>query len=206
MKQICRSFRRFGIFGGLLFLCFRMVADSVQLQLPADMAINKGAACGKYLFVTVRLENGENLPFIVDTGSPCTLLDKSFASKLGKQLGTMPIDMVRHDQQKAGCYVSPKLYLGNVALVTGSNIYAYHFDEHFEQARGAARHGLFPALLHSIGFPSWKDTLSGFRQSEHHRFGQSLSADAFTHRSQWEICPPDNLSRRACRRKHQLGN
>jgi Aspartyl protease len=129
MKQILGSFRRLGIFGGLLLLCFRTAADSVQLQLPAEMAINRGAGRGDFLFVTVRLESGENLPFIVDTGSPCTLVDKSFAPKLGKRLRTMPVDTVRHDSQKAALYVSPKLYLGNTALVTGSNIFSYHFEQ-----------------------------------------------------------------------------
>ncbi len=57
-------------------------------ELPADVSMNKEAGRGNWLFVTLRLESGEELPFFVDTGMTLTLLDKSLEPKLGKRLGT----------------------------------------------------------------------------------------------------------------------
>ena len=65
-----------GIFLGLLQLCSLAAADSTNAQLPTDVTLNKDAGRGSYLFVIVRLERGEMLPFIVDTGTPVTLLAK----------------------------------------------------------------------------------------------------------------------------------
>src|SRR5512142_1370683 len=45
--------------------------------LPADVTMNENAGRGGHLFVTLRLESGEELPAFVDTGSPMTVLDKS---------------------------------------------------------------------------------------------------------------------------------
>ena len=55
------------------------------------------------LNVTLRLENGEKLPFVVDTGSPGTLFDKSLVPKLGGRLplGTWPVPMAG-EKQKSG--------------------------------------------------------------------------------------------------------
>ena len=50
--------------------------------------MNKDAGRGGHLVVTLRLQSGEELPFLVDTGSPMTVLDKSLEPQLGKCLGT----------------------------------------------------------------------------------------------------------------------
>ena len=85
--------------------------------------MNKEAGRGNWLFVTLRLESGEELLFFVDTGMSVTLLDKSLESKLGKRLGT---GRVLHfdGTSEAGIYAAPKLYLGSTLLMTGSNILA----------------------------------------------------------------------------------
>src|SRR5688500_10896700 len=57
--------------------------------LPADLPINPEAGRGGWLIVTLRLETGEELPVIVDTGTSGTFFDKSLESKLGKQLGAV---------------------------------------------------------------------------------------------------------------------
>src|SRR5690242_8654186 len=56
-------------------------------EQPADTTINRIAGRGGHLIVNLRLDNGDSLPFIVDTGSTGTVFDKSFESKLGKRLG-----------------------------------------------------------------------------------------------------------------------
>jgi hypothetical protein len=65
----------------------------------------------------LRLESGEQLPFILDTGSPWTLFDKSLEPKLGKRLhtGTTWNFGVKQDSDR---YATPKLYLGSTLLMT----------------------------------------------------------------------------------------
>lgn len=108
-----------------LLLCRGALADSVPAQLPPDVPINKEAGRGGFLVVTVRLESGEDLPFVVDTGSPITLLDKSFEPKLGKSLETMTFSSPAGGTHDSGIHPAPKLYLGGTPLVTGAYIATY---------------------------------------------------------------------------------
>jgi hypothetical protein len=120
--------RAFGIFFNLLLLCLSATADSIHSQFPAEVEINKDAGRGGYLIVTLRLENGQELPFIVDTGSPVTLLDKSLEPKLGKRLGTMTISTAKGEKQKGGRYTAPRLFLGKTLLMTGNSIVTRDFN------------------------------------------------------------------------------
>lgn len=83
--------------------------------------MNDGAGAGDLLFVTLHLESREALPFVVDTGAPGTLFDKSLISKLGPRLplGTWAVRTLDETQQ-SGIYAAPKLYLGNTRLILGS--------------------------------------------------------------------------------------
>jgi hypothetical protein len=54
---------------------------------PADLAMNEEAGRGGWSIVTFRLESGEELPFVVDTGASNTLIDKSLEPRLGTRLG-----------------------------------------------------------------------------------------------------------------------
>jgi hypothetical protein len=110
----------------LLFLCACAVADSVQSSLPADVTMNQDAGCGGLLFVKLRLEGNEEMPFIVDTGTPVTLFDKSLEPKLGKRLSSGTAWM-QGGWQESGAYTAPKLYLGDTRLFTGTNVFTYDF-------------------------------------------------------------------------------
>lgn len=84
--------------------------------------MNQGAGRGDELIITLRLADGEKLPFLVDSGSPATFFDKSLEPKLGKRLdsGTAWNFGV---SQNLGVYAAPKLYLGNVLLaMAGTNV------------------------------------------------------------------------------------
>jgi hypothetical protein len=78
--------RAFGVLVSLLLLCSCATGKPTRSQLPADVAFNKDAGRGGWLFVTLRLESGEELPFLLDTGAPWTFFDKSREPKLGKRL------------------------------------------------------------------------------------------------------------------------
>jgi hypothetical protein len=96
--------------------------DSVRPPLPADASINKGAGDDDFLYVALRLESGEKLLFLVDTGMPYTVLDKSLESKLGKRLGTSKGNYSWYGKATAGIYGAPKLYLGDTQLLINDRI------------------------------------------------------------------------------------
>ncbi len=93
----------FGTFCSLLLLCPQGKAGSIQTPLPADVAINKAAGRGGHVLVTLRVGTGEELPFLVDTGTTMTILNKSLEPKLGQQLGTATFGTL-HGLEKDNVY------------------------------------------------------------------------------------------------------
>jgi len=95
-------------------------------ELPADVTINKNAGRWGMLFVTLQSESGEELPFVLDTGSSWTVLDKSLVPS-GERLRTISLSTwsVAH---KADVYAAPKLYLGGTRLMI-SNIVTCDVEE-----------------------------------------------------------------------------
>lgn len=109
----------------LIFICSCATKVAVRPQLPAEMPLNPEAGRGGWWIVTLHSEDGEELPFMVDSGTTDTLIDESLASKLGKSLGHVVFQSwgvkETHD-----VYAAPKLYLGNAALIfTRSGIATY---------------------------------------------------------------------------------
>lgn len=85
--------------------------------------MNKDAGRGNWIFVTVRLQDGESLPFVLDTGAFSTLLDKSLEPKLGRRLdsGTLRVFGAAHRMNQ---YDAPALYVGRTPLMmTGPYIF-----------------------------------------------------------------------------------
>ncbi len=112
-----------------IYLCALVLCSCASLpQRPLDVDMNPDAGRDGELLVNLRLENGEAMPFIVDTGSPGTLFDKTLASKLGWRLPIGNVDVpVGGNAQKSGVYLEPKLYLGGTRLKTGSLCATYDF-------------------------------------------------------------------------------
>jgi dienelactone hydrolase len=70
------------------------------------------------------MEIGGEMLFMLDTGSPGTLLDKSFEPGLGARLGTARINYPAFSwKPTVGVYKAPALYLGNTRLLSGPRIY-----------------------------------------------------------------------------------
>ena len=123
--RIIRKPRTIGLFLSVLLLssCATTREPSAIRtgpKLPAGVSMNKAAGCGRHLIVMVRLGDGAELPFLVDTGSPMTLLDKSLEPRLGPCLGTDTLWNFGA-RYHANRYAAPRLYLGNTRLVTDSN-------------------------------------------------------------------------------------
>src|SRR5437899_1156416 len=80
--------RRFNVISRIsgAYLCLRLlcvVAGAESIELPPELVMNYAAGRGSWVIVPLQLESGEELRFVVDTGSPITLVDESLAPKLG---------------------------------------------------------------------------------------------------------------------------
>jgi hypothetical protein len=129
-----RKANALGIFLTLLLLCSCATSrDSSPMtrvtELPAELTMNVDTGRGGWLIVMIRLENGEELPFGVDTGSSDTIIDKSLEQTLGKRLGEITL---RHwsGDLKAGIYAAPKLFAEGTPLMTGDAIASFDLKEH----------------------------------------------------------------------------
>jgi hypothetical protein len=136
MKSVLQ-FQKLGILASLLLLSFSAIADSIPLQLPIDVTMNKEAGRGDWLIIKIRVENGDELPFMVDTGCPGCVLDKCFEPKLGTRHHFIRL-WTMFGEQESGLYAAPKIYLGNVPLKTGRDIATYGF----KKASAFRRHGI----------------------------------------------------------------
>lgn len=112
----------------LLFLCSCATWNSTPLPLPPETNLNPQAGRGDGIIIKLRLEDGEELPFVVDTGSPATALDKSLEPKLGRRLGTRTETYAYYGKKSMGLYHAPKLFLNGVQLQTGSRIFTDDFS------------------------------------------------------------------------------
>jgi hypothetical protein len=113
--------RAFASLLGLLVLCScatREKSAATVRALPAPVPINHGAGRGDYLFVTVHLEDGEDLPFVIDTGSSATLFDNVMAPQLGRSYGQSSLTRFGVDT-KSSIFVRPRFYLGGAPLEFG---------------------------------------------------------------------------------------
>ncbi|HTV43488.1 MAG TPA: hypothetical protein VMF08_23195 [Candidatus Sulfotelmatobacter sp.] len=92
---------------------------------------------GPGIYVKLRMENGKELLFLVDTGRPHTSFDKSLEPLLGKRLGhTLFFEPLVDGLTFADVYKAPKLYLGDTPLVTDSRICAYDWRRYYPGMMG----------------------------------------------------------------------
>lgn len=110
----------------LLFFSFRALAGTLPL-LPQPVNIGQDAGCYSLLIVTLHLQDGKELPFVVDTGCPVTAFDTSLTPELGKRLDTDTVSM-EGGSQPCGVYRAPRLFLGDTPLWTGSNVWTCDFS------------------------------------------------------------------------------
>lgn len=131
--------RALGSLLGLLFLCSCATrhAPSAVHALPEAVAFNHGAGRGDYLFVTVHLEDGEDLPFVIDTGSSATLMDNVFIPQLGRSYGQSTLSRFGAESQSA-IYLRPKMYLGGAQLeFAGKYVGTFNFKRESASASRA---------------------------------------------------------------------
>jgi hypothetical protein len=88
-------------------------------ELPSEVSMNKNAGRWGLVFVKLRLEGGEEVLFVVDTGASSTLLDKSL-EPAGKRLKRISFSTWSAEQE-GEVYPAPRIYLGGAPLMI-SNI------------------------------------------------------------------------------------
>jgi NPCBM/NEW2 domain len=138
-----------GPFLSLLLLCSCATENPVGSTLPAEVPINQEAGRGGSLVVTVRLESGEELPFLVDTGTSFTFFDKSLEPKLGKPIGTRAFQSWGVES-KVNVYAAPKLYLAGAPLMMPSTGIVTDNCQQWPSAAGRPTMGMlgFDCLRH----------------------------------------------------------
>ena len=114
----------------LLASCLQLLLSSLTVNvlsspLPADLAMNPGAGRGGLLFVTLRLDNGKKLPFVLDTGCPTTCLDQSLEPLLGKRLKS-DVLWAFGDKSQINYYFAPKLFWGRTLLLKDGPMIVTH--------------------------------------------------------------------------------
>jgi hypothetical protein len=92
--------------------------------------MNKMAGRGDFLIVTLRLQNGDELPLMLDTGTSGTLIDKSLAPRLGKPVGTVTYQSWGV-VSRFKLYAPPRLYLGGEPLILTNPIAVYDAKRDF---------------------------------------------------------------------------
>jgi hypothetical protein len=112
---------------GLLALCSCATAPNSRYGLPRTVAFDEETGRGGLLIVRVRLESGEELPFLFDTGTAISCLDQSLEPKLGRRLG--PATVIHFGVKHEGnLYSAPKLFIGNILLKSsGTNVATFDF-------------------------------------------------------------------------------
>jgi Aspartyl protease len=108
-----------------ILVIFCSAKNALSSALPTDISLSKDAGRGSMIFVTVRLDDGEKLPFVLDTGSPATCLDQSLESKLGKRLQTKTL-WAFGARSQIGVYPAPSLYLGKILLKKSGDFIVTH--------------------------------------------------------------------------------
>ena len=84
------------------------------------VSFNRAAGREDPCLIPLRVADGNEVLFVVDTGSSYTLLDKSYENILGKRLGTGKLYCpgIARKRVTAEAYAAPPLYFNNTRLKT----------------------------------------------------------------------------------------
>ena len=98
-----------------------------EVGLPPEQNIGETVGRGDPLVLGLRLSSPKEeteITFLVDTGSTVTILDKSFERLLGSRLRKERLNRTFSGRsiEQARVYAAPRLYLGNVQLLTGPTV------------------------------------------------------------------------------------
>ena len=165
-------------FMSLLLLCSCATQEPVRHQLPAPVTINKEAARGGHLTVTLSLENGTELLFDVDTGAPATVFNKSLEPQLGKRLGQTSLNWW-DGKEETHIYAAPKLYLGSTPLPTASKIFTSDLKRMGPQTMGVLGMDCLQHYCIQLDFAAEKMRFLGPDQMKAAELGRAFPLTSF---------------------------
>ena len=140
--------------------------------------MNRDAGRGGMLFVTVTVDDGKKLPFVLDTGCPITSIDESLEPKLGKLVRTETVwsfGIPFH----ANIYPTPTLYLGKTPLTkTGPDIAAFDYKAMSSMVgrpiMGILGMDILQNYCIQLDFTADKINFLDSEHSSHHGWGKSF--------------------------------
>jgi hypothetical protein len=104
----------------------------------SELPLDKNAIGLGLLTIPIRLGDGPEVLFVIDSGSPLTLVDRSLQKELGKRRGRFHL-RAWDAKQKADVYAAPALFIGDKRLQSGSNLFACDFNKFFAGSELAVR-------------------------------------------------------------------
>lgn len=161
-----------------------------QLALPPERTIEETVGRGDPLVLRLRISGRQEeteAAFLVDTGSSVTILDKSLEHLLGSRIGKQRLNRVFSGRgiEKANAHAAPRLYLGNVQLLTGPTVLACDLGASGNNGRCEAILGM-DCLRHYCLQMDFAERKLRFLHSDdlkRESLGQAFSMDSWT--AQW---------------------
>ena len=101
-----------------------MPADVHHPGVPPPTAFDRGLGTSRILCLSLQGERGEKWRFLVDSGSPMTIFDRSLRHQLGPALGTEPVQYAWSGAAVLEVHDAPRLFLNNTLLLTGPRVWS----------------------------------------------------------------------------------
>jgi hypothetical protein len=148
-------------------------------EFPADVTMNKDAGRGGLLFVIIRLEDGEELPFVLDTGCPTTCFNQSLETKLGKRIRSETL-WAFGTKSQINVYAAPRFYIGKTLLVKTGPFVVTHDCRQMSQSVGRPIMGILgmDILQHycvQLDFNTGKVRFLDFEHANQSDWGRAFS-------------------------------
>jgi len=99
-------------------------ADPLHPGLPPETAFDHGFGTERVLCLILQGEHGEKWRFLVDSGSPITIFDRSQRSRLGPVLGVEAVHYAWSGLGTLQIHDAPRLFLNGTLLRTGPRVWS----------------------------------------------------------------------------------
>jgi hypothetical protein len=97
-------------------------ADPLHPGLPPETYFDRGLGTDRIVCLRLQNERGENWRFLVDSGAPVTIFDRSLRPKLSPALSVEPVQYAWAGTAMLQVHKAPRLFLSNTLLLTGPNV------------------------------------------------------------------------------------
>jgi hypothetical protein len=102
--------------------------NSPSRRPPWEISMDRPFGPEGRIVVKLHLGDGQELPLMVDTGAPCTVLDQSLEPKLGPRIGTAKAAFSFNQNIRTWqVYHAPRLFANGRRLLTGPEVFTVPF-------------------------------------------------------------------------------